>query len=190
MAELARRLRRAADEFIAGHEDLVRMIRAWERGDYCPSERYELLYHRLGLLPRNENGAESQPPTRSKEGIEPVRRRTFVELTGIDQSADVRSDSQISTRPHRRRYAGFDAARMTTCATPAGTERSVPVLARRRAESIFPIGTKQRFAADARRADQPLRVAQLPVAKSVAPNQSTDRNAPPVAVDDATLRYG
>src|SRR5690348_12676696 len=107
MAELARRLRRAADESIAGHEDLVRMVRAWERGDHCPSERYELLYRRLGLLPGNENGAQSQPPTRSTEGIEPVRRRTFVELTGIDQSADVRSDSQVSTRPHRRRYAGF-----------------------------------------------------------------------------------
>ena len=47
--ELARRLRRAADEPIAAHEGLVRMIRAWERGDHRPSERYELLYGRLGL---------------------------------------------------------------------------------------------------------------------------------------------
>ena len=47
--ELAGRLRRAADEPIAAHEGLVRMIRAWERGDHHPSERYELLYRRLGL---------------------------------------------------------------------------------------------------------------------------------------------
>jgi hypothetical protein len=60
------------------------MIRAWERGDHRPSERYELLYRRLGLPPGNENGAEPQPPpTRRQEGTEPVRRRTFVELTGI-----------------------------------------------------------------------------------------------------------
>lgn len=82
--ELARRLRRAADEPIAAHEGLVRMIRAWERGDHRPSERYELLYRRLGLPAGNENGAEPQPtPTRRQEGTEPVRRRTFVELTGI-----------------------------------------------------------------------------------------------------------
>ena len=37
--DLARRLRRAADEPIAAHEGLVRMIRAWERGDHRPSER-------------------------------------------------------------------------------------------------------------------------------------------------------
>ena len=47
--ELARRLRRAADEPVAAHEGMVRMIRAWERGDHRPSERYELLYRRLGL---------------------------------------------------------------------------------------------------------------------------------------------
>lgn len=34
----------------------------------------------------------------------------------IDRSiCDVRNNSQISTRPHRRRYAGFGAARLTTC---------------------------------------------------------------------------
>jgi transcriptional regulator with XRE-family HTH domain len=82
--ELARRLRRAADEPVAEHDGLVRMIRAWERGDHRPSERYELLYRRLGLPSGNENGAEPQPtPTRRQEGTEPVRRRTFVELTGI-----------------------------------------------------------------------------------------------------------
>ena len=82
--ELARRLRRAAGEPIAAHDGLVRMIRAWERGDHRPSERYELLYRGLGLPPGNENGADPRPaPTRRQEGTEPVRRRTFVELTGI-----------------------------------------------------------------------------------------------------------
>jgi hypothetical protein len=81
--ELARRLRRAADEPIAAHDGLVRMIRAWERGDHRPSERYELLYRRLGPPPANENEPESQPPASNQEDPEPVRRRTFVELTGI-----------------------------------------------------------------------------------------------------------
>jgi hypothetical protein len=85
---LARRLRRAADEPVAAHEGLVRMIRAWERGDHRPSERYELLYRRLGLPPGHENEAEPQRgPTGSQEGTEPVRRRTFVELTGISMAA-------------------------------------------------------------------------------------------------------
>ena len=47
----ARQLRRAADEPVAAHEGLIRMIRAWERGDHRPSERYELLYRKLGLVP-------------------------------------------------------------------------------------------------------------------------------------------
>jgi transcriptional regulator with XRE-family HTH domain len=80
--ELARRLRRAADEPVAAHDGLVRMIRAWERGDHNPSERYELLYRRLGLPPRNENEPEPTA-TGNQEGTGPVRRRTFVELTGI-----------------------------------------------------------------------------------------------------------
>jgi hypothetical protein len=81
--ELARRLRRAADEPIAAHEGLIRMIRAWERGDHRLSERYELLYRRLGPL-AEKNGTEPEPTrTGSQEGTEPVRRRTFVELTGL-----------------------------------------------------------------------------------------------------------
>jgi hypothetical protein len=88
--ELARRLRRAADEPVAAHEGLVRMIRAWERGDHRPSERYELLYRRLGRPAGNENEPESQPPpTGSQEGAESVRRRTFVELTGISLAGAV-----------------------------------------------------------------------------------------------------
>lgn len=82
--ELARRLRRAADDPVAAHEGLVRMIRAWERGDHRLSERYELLYRRLGLPAEKENGTEPRPTTTgSQESTEPVRRRTFVELTGI-----------------------------------------------------------------------------------------------------------
>ncbi len=82
--ELARRLRRAAEDPVAAHDGLIRMIRAWERGDHRPSERYELLYRRLGLPGANENEPASQPPpASSQEDTEPVRRRTFVELTGI-----------------------------------------------------------------------------------------------------------
>jgi hypothetical protein len=46
--ETARQLRAAAGEPVAAHDGLVRMIRAWERGDHELSERYELLYRCLG----------------------------------------------------------------------------------------------------------------------------------------------
>ena len=45
----ARELRRVASEPVAAPDALVRMIRSWERGDHELSERYELLYRRLGL---------------------------------------------------------------------------------------------------------------------------------------------
>jgi len=45
--ELARRLRHAAAEPLA--EDLAGMIRRWERGYCAVSERYELLYRKLGF---------------------------------------------------------------------------------------------------------------------------------------------
>ena len=87
--ELARQLRRAASEPVAAHDALVRMIRAWERGDHRPSERYELLYHKLGLIPPSDNDQPGAHPigTPSQEDSDPVRRRTFVELTGISAAA-------------------------------------------------------------------------------------------------------
>ena len=87
--ELARQLRRAASEPVAAHDALVRMIRAWERGDHCPSERYELLYRKLGLIPPTDNDQPRAQPTdiASEEDSDPVRRRTFVELTGISAAA-------------------------------------------------------------------------------------------------------
>ena len=89
MPELARQLRRAASEPVAAHDALVRMIRAWERGDHRPSERYELLYRKLGLIPPGENDESEAEPVRSAGGEddEPVRRRTFVELTSIAAAA-------------------------------------------------------------------------------------------------------
>jgi hypothetical protein len=45
----ARELRRVASEPVAAPDVLVRMIRGWERGDHELSERYELLYRRLGM---------------------------------------------------------------------------------------------------------------------------------------------
>jgi len=52
--EMARRLRHAAAEPLA--EDLAGMIRRWERGYCAISERYELLYRKLGYQPP-ANGA-------------------------------------------------------------------------------------------------------------------------------------
>ena len=87
--ELARQLRRAASDPIAAHDALVRMIRAWERGDHRPSERYELLYRKLGLIPPTDNDQPGAQPAHSasREDDDPVRRRTFVELTAISAAA-------------------------------------------------------------------------------------------------------
>jgi hypothetical protein len=87
--EVARQLRRAADQAgvqIAAHDGLVRMIYAWERDDHDLSERYELLYRKAGFTDLAGNDEpESQPGSLPAVGQEddPVRRRTFVELTGI-----------------------------------------------------------------------------------------------------------
>ena len=87
--ELARQLRRTASDPIAAHDALVRMIRAWERGDHHPSERYELLYRKLGLIPPSDNDQPEAHPadTASQEDYNLVRRRTFVELTGISAAS-------------------------------------------------------------------------------------------------------
>ena len=65
MPKTARELRRVASEPVAAPDALVRMIRGWERGDHKLSERYELLYRRLGLeraLPGvREPGPDSAP---------------------------------------------------------------------------------------------------------------------------------
>jgi tetratricopeptide (TPR) repeat protein len=51
--KMARQLRQASNEPIAAHEGLVRMIRAWERGEHQLSGRYELLYAAaLGVSPQ------------------------------------------------------------------------------------------------------------------------------------------
>jgi hypothetical protein len=57
----ARELRRAASEPVAAPDALVRMIRGWERGDHELSERYELLYRRLGLETAQADAPEPEP---------------------------------------------------------------------------------------------------------------------------------
>jgi hypothetical protein len=87
--EVARQLRYAARDsvvHVAAHEGLIRMIYAWERGDHDLSERYELLYRKVGFPdPAGGDELEPQPGSPAAAGQEddPVRRRTFVELTGI-----------------------------------------------------------------------------------------------------------
>ena len=68
------------------HDALVRMIYRWERGEHALSERYELLYRKAGFPDSAGNDEpEPQPGSLAAGGQEddPVRRRTFVELTGI-----------------------------------------------------------------------------------------------------------
>jgi tetratricopeptide (TPR) repeat protein len=87
--EVARQLRYAARQsavHVAAHAGLIRMIYAWERGDHDLSERYELLYRKAGFPDSAGNDQpEPQPGSSAAGGQEddPVRRRTFVELTGI-----------------------------------------------------------------------------------------------------------
>jgi hypothetical protein len=57
----ARELRRVATEPVAAPGALVRMIRGWERGDHELSERYELLYRRLGLEAARPRAGEPEP---------------------------------------------------------------------------------------------------------------------------------
>ena len=76
------------------------MIRAWERGDHRPSGWYELLYRKLGLIPPSDiNQPDVQPVrTASQEDDDPVRRRTFVELTAISAAAAL-LPAPVGTRP-------------------------------------------------------------------------------------------
>ena len=59
---MVRRLRRAAgDDPLPDHDNLVRMVRRWERGTYRTSERYELLYATaLGIRPDELRRADTQ----------------------------------------------------------------------------------------------------------------------------------
>jgi hypothetical protein len=85
---------------VAAHDALVRMIRAWERGDHHPSQRYELLYCKLGLIPPTDNDQAEAHPGRaaSQEDDDPVRRRTFVELTGLSAAAALLPAPQTHAR--------------------------------------------------------------------------------------------
>lgn len=66
------------------------MIRGWERGDHRLSERYELLYRKLGLPDRDNGEPRAQSAHMGgQEGSDPVRRRTFVELTGISMASAI-----------------------------------------------------------------------------------------------------
>jgi hypothetical protein len=89
--ETARQLRRAAgDEQMPAHDSLIRQIRRWERpGTHELSERYELLYRRVGLPDAGSRSPVTDAPVaalrlypRGQAG-EPVRKRTFSGLTGI-----------------------------------------------------------------------------------------------------------
>lgn len=62
--ELAARMRQASAGHVAGHDGLVRMIRAWERGDHAVSERYQLLYQAVGYPNGTRELAEVTRATR------------------------------------------------------------------------------------------------------------------------------
>src|SRR5579859_1985052 len=59
--ETAKRLRSAAQGSVASHNGLVRMIYGWERGDHVLTERYELLYRKLGFGAAPAGGGADHP---------------------------------------------------------------------------------------------------------------------------------
>lgn len=65
----ARELRHVASEPVAAHDALVRMIRGWERGDHELSERYELLYRRLGLETAKPGVPELEPDSTPDDAL-------------------------------------------------------------------------------------------------------------------------
>ncbi|HLI40492.1 MAG TPA: hypothetical protein VKV35_02470 [Streptosporangiaceae bacterium] len=79
--ETARRLRlaaRGAGQSTAALDGLIRMIQAWERGDHDLSERYELLYRRLGLT----SETTTSDPAADAAGLHAGGPRLLDELTG------------------------------------------------------------------------------------------------------------
>lgn len=78
----AQELRRAARELgvrVAAIDGLIRMIYAWERGDHKLTERYELLYRKLGLGLQGTRAIQERP-----EAPDGLSRRDF----GILESAN------------------------------------------------------------------------------------------------------
>ena len=87
VAKTAQQLRQAAgDAPMPVHDALVRMIYRWERGKHALSERYELLYLKAGFpdsVGNDEPGSQPGSLPAVDQEDDPMRRRTFVELTGI-----------------------------------------------------------------------------------------------------------
>jgi tetratricopeptide (TPR) repeat protein len=131
--EMARRLRHAARGRVAAHDGLIRMIYAWERGDHAISERYELLYRKLGFSgpaaggdlvqpPSPPAGRSVQPPTRiGSQEDDPVRRRTFVELAGISVI-----DALLPAQPAAQPTVDTGPLAIMLTAQMTGTGREVP----------------------------------------------------------------
>lgn len=107
--ELARRIRRAAaasGDPAAAHHGLVRMIRAWERGDHVISERYELLY-RAVIVPGQGGPA---PPRTTTPGRDLGKARALAayalgrardlpgpaEIVAIEAAALARARTEVS----------------------------------------------------------------------------------------------
>jgi hypothetical protein len=127
--EMARRLRRAAgDEHMPAHDSLIRQIRRWERpGTHELSERYELLYRRIGLRDTSAGSLVTGAPVatlypRGQDG-QPVRKRTLAGLTGIS-AIDALLPAPRAAQPH----AGAEKlALMLTTQTP-GADHEPPDL--------------------------------------------------------------
>ena len=129
--ELARQLRRAASDPVAAHDALVRMIRSWERGDHRLSERYELLYRKLGLIPPSDNDQPEAHPARtaSQEDDDPVRRRTFVELTAISAAATLLPTPASTHPPLDTEPLALALTAQMTGAAPEPTQESPGIAA-------------------------------------------------------------
>ena len=133
MPELARQLRRAADDkHRPGHDSLMRQIRRWERpGIHEISERYELLYRDIGFRP-GEGHTAAVPPqlssaatrraqARDGEETDPLLRRTFVGLTGISAI-----DVLLPTPDTLRQPADTEQLALMLTTQPGSTAQVLP----------------------------------------------------------------
>ena len=131
--ETARQLRKAAgNDPMPAHDALVRMIYRWERAG-LRTERYELLYRKVGFpYPSGGTEPEPQPGSLVPGGQEddPVRRRTFVELTGISVVDALLPTRAATSPPDAGPLALILTAQMTGTASEQAGAPDLTILSR------------------------------------------------------------
>ncbi len=123
--EMARQLRTAARKagvHVATHAGLIRMIYAWERGDHDLSERYELLYRKLGLAAPGDIPYSSMHKDAPRGEEERVRRHDFLGLAGV-ATVGLLTGGEWPGRQPVVRYGPVDEASVPALTDITGAQR-------------------------------------------------------------------